>query len=106
MKVHSAYLQNQIPTSSQNVKSSQIGKTEQFDKIIEQSKSRKVDKAQNDIVGLKLNQVTERILSSSEKRSIAAYFNNTDQKFNEAYTQEGKSINMEVIIGRKIDIRG
>ena len=107
MKVHSAYLQNQIPPSTQSSKTSEVGKTTQFDKIIDKAKSTKIEKTQkNDIAEFKLNNVTERILTHTEKSTIAAYFNNTDQNITKAYTQEGKSVNMEVIIGKKVDIRG
>ena len=106
MKVHSAYLQNQIPPSTQSSKTSEVGKTTHFDKIVDKAKSTQIEKSNNDIAEFKLNNVTERILTHSEKNTIATYFNNTEQKLTKAYTQEGKSVNMEVIIGKKIDIRG
>ena len=106
MKIQSAYLQNQIPENTRNIKRKDISAPDQFEKIIDRHKTSGSNQIQKIEESLQLNEVTTRVLSKSEKQAISTQFNNIDRKFTKTYSHQGKSVNMEVMIGKKIDIKG
>ena len=86
---------------------------EKFDQFIEDEKSPKKlntvksrDKKADAAVSFQFSEETKRILSLSEKQTLAALFTHTDGKVTRTYEASGRSVNMEVMIGKKIDIRG
>ncbi len=106
MKVHSAYLQNQIPDSIGRIKKSDQIKSATFDKLITADKTGKSNGLAENGDGLELSPVTRRVLSQTEKHAIKSYFEENERKFVHSYSSKGKSVNMEVMIGKKLDIRG
>ena len=106
MKIQSAYLQNQIPENTRNIKRKDISAPDQFEKIIDQHKTSRSNEIQKATETLKLNDVTQRVLSKSEKQAISTQFNSIDKKFIKTYSHQGKPVTMEVMIGKKIDIKG
>ena len=106
MKVHSAYLQNQIPDSIGKIKKSDRVKSDSFERLITPKKTGKSINSSENGDGLELSAVARRVLSQTEKHAIKSYFNENERKFVHAYSSKGKSVNMEVMIGKKLDIRG
>ena len=106
MKIQSAYLQNSIPEKLPNVNRSGEVRSNQFEKLVETTKTKETSKPETEGVTLELSEVTMRVLSQSEKQTIAALFSETEQKSAHVYAANGKSVNMEIMIGKKIDIRG
>ena len=106
MKVHSAYLQNQIPESIGRIKKSDQTKSDSFDKLITTDRNEKSKGLPASGDSLELSNVTQRVLSQKEKHAIKSYFRENERKFVQSYSSNGKSVNMEVMIGKKLDVRG
>lgn len=106
MKVHSAYLQNQISGSIGKIKKSDRVQSDSFDRLITPERTGKSKNLPENGDGLELSAVTRRVLSQTEKHAIKSYFSENEKKFVHTYGSNGKSVNMEVMIGKKLDIRG
>lgn len=106
MKVQSAYLQNQIPENFRQVKRPDTGGAQHFEKLVEHHKSVGSQKAAKTPVELKLSEVTRRVLSLKEQEAILSSFQHVDRKITRTYTPQGKSVNMEVLLGKQVDVKG
>ena len=103
MKIHSAYLQNQIPDSSQ-VRPVKKQNVDSFKEILKSQPAKQKENDSRGKVTLELSEVSNRILSASEKDAISQLF--PEQKQEIIYDRHGKRGNPELPIGQRIDVKG
>ena len=106
MKIQAVHLHNQIPENLKKVDRTDVNNSSRYEEITGKQIAKDIKNVQDENISFKLNEVTQRILSQSEKQTISDNFCIANSELSKAYTQQGKSVNMEVMIGKKIDITG
>ena len=102
MKIHSAYLQNQIPDNTNTIRPLKEQNTDAFKEIIKNRSIKSKDNEED--VKLELSPESKRILSKSEKDSIVQLFVRSDQV--STYDRTGKSSTIQLPVGNRIDVKG
>ncbi|MCH8124623.1 hypothetical protein IIC38_01485 [candidate division KSB1 bacterium] len=103
MKIHSAYLQNQIPDNSP-VRPIKEQTVEPFKEVLKNQPIKQKENVNEGEVKLELSEVSNRILSASEKDAISQLF--LEEKQEITYDRLGKRGNPELPIGQRIDVKG
>jgi hypothetical protein len=106
MKIHSAYLENNIPEKPAKIRQPLAPNQVKQDNSVQPNQTKDVKKTGQKQVTLELSDVTQRILSNNEKKVIAALFSQNEEKYSHSYQRNGKTSNMDIHVGKKIDIRG
>ena len=106
MKISSVYLENQIPGNFKKADITEVINSDRFEKKSAEQILKTPKNVVNNNISLKFDEVTQRVLSQSEKKMISDNFGSMNFKFPKVYTRKGESVNMEVMIGKKIDVTG
>lgn len=104
MKIHSAYLQNQIPENANQVRPVKEQNVEPFKEVLKNQPTKPGEIEKNNHVKLELSQESQRILSFSEKETIAQLFAESNET--STYDRLGKSSDIQLPIGNRIDVKG
>lgn len=106
MKIHSAYLQNQIPEGTKPVRPIQDEGSDQVNKVPGEQPSRQTNRLQPEKDRLELSEESKRILSSSEKKVFAQLYQDYQLQHNQTYSRGGeKTGHQESEVGKKIDVK-
>jgi len=102
MKITNAYLQNQILPRTERVRPKDRVPETKFE--VPENPSVRNRPEQSGEVTFELSRESRRILSMREKETIAELFDNGQA--GKTYTPRGQVAKMDVLIGRKIDVKG
>jgi|GEM_PF-6296525 hypothetical protein len=106
MKIHSAYLQNQLAFETGRVSpGKQTSSPQTVRKDTPTGKNPSKAQERHGGVRFELSKESERILSLSEKKEIERLFVR-ESALGRTYTPQGKVTSVDVYVGRRIDLRG